>query len=79
MTHRYLYEETLGQYRDPTEAELEHALAMQKERKKLNKIVSNAKSRLSEIYNDKSKVFYDTAGHPYDIRHFIASGKEDLI
>jgi hypothetical protein len=79
MTHYYHYEETLGQYRDPTEAELEHALAMQKERAFLNKIVADAKSRLAEIYDDKSKVFYDTAGHPYDIRHFIASGKEDLI
>lgn len=79
MAGKYHWEEKYGQYRAPTAGELADAVAIQEERVVLNKIIADATARLSEIQTNTSRVFYDEAGYLYDIRHFIASGKRDLI
>lgn len=67
-------------YRNPTESELAEALALEKERNDIMSAIHTLQEKLHKIYNNKkSRVFYDTAGHPYDVRTYIASGRTETI
>lgn len=49
------------------------------------KIIKEAQTRLNDLLKKceedefLSKVFYDVAGHPYDVRHFFLTKKTSLI
>jgi hypothetical protein len=76
---RYYWEDKSGQYRDPTADELMHAVNTNFRREQLQSQIKELSKQLAIYQADESKVFYDEAGFIYDIRHFIASGKQGLI
>lgn len=82
MNKKYLVEVKSGNccyYRTPTEDELNEALKIEKRRKFLEAKKIKIDQELKEISMSDSKVFFDSPGHPYDIRVFVATGMSDLI
>lgn len=80
---RRLFKEVKGEVScrnvEPTKEELDEALAVEKERLGLEKIVRDAEERLAVIRLHPSRVFYDEGGFIYDLRTFIASGQIDHV
>ena len=68
--------------RPATSAESAEALLLESRRVKLEKKKAKIDSELREIARSQLRVFYDTPGlpgHPYHVRHFVASGKKGVI
>lgn len=63
--------------RQPTVEEFEKALQVEQQRKELESKIESLQKELktldSESVKMDLKVFYDTAGFPYDVRHFITT------
>lgn len=76
----YIHELPSGQYRDATEEEIAHALKVQQKRESLQQKIKNAEAELKELNKDCAHIVcYDTAGHPYDVRHCVSCGGTSLI
>lgn len=65
------------QFREPTVEEFEKALQVEQQRKELENKIESLKKELktldSESVKMDLKVFYDTAGFPSHVRHFIVT------
>lgn len=63
--------------REPTVEEFEKALQVEQQRTELENKIQSLQKELktldSESVKMDLKVFYDTAGSPYDVRHFIVT------
>lgn len=80
MKRNLLWEEADKRtYRKPTDIELQHALAIEKCRERIEDAIAVLEDLLNDIHNDTNTVFYDEAGFPYDTRHYIASGRCELF
>ena len=89
MEHAKLYVEVQDgvrcTYRDLHESELRQTKTRMLEMDLQRKIIRDAQAKLAEITKAMqeddvlSKVFYDEPGFPYDVRHFVLTGKTSLI
>jgi hypothetical protein len=83
MAERKLYVEfrdgVCCKFREPTPEELKEALLLEQERQTLVSQQEAIVKRLKEIRQHPSMVFYDEGGYPYDVRTFIASGRQELL
>lgn len=72
-------------FRKPTKDEQKTILKQAQKIEKLKKKIGELKSELEVVVAESKtdellkNAFYDTAGHPYDVRHFFLTGKTDLI
>lgn len=68
-----------------TDGEAEKSLEYQSRakniRKKIHKLEKELESLLKDAKEDDfvNAVFYDSPGHPYDVREFVATGYSSLI
>ena len=68
-----------SKYRKPTPEEIKEAEDAEKERIKIKQEIADLVKKLRDLENHPSKLFYDMEGFPFDIRHYVASGKTELI
>lgn len=66
-------------FREATAEETALAFGFQAKRKELELIIEQAQKNLKDLNEESSKssvsnVFFDEAGFPYNVRHFVATG-----
>jgi hypothetical protein len=66
-------------FREATAGEIMIAVASEHRRIELENQIEVFKRELAQCCKDESRVFYDSPGHPYDVRTFVASGCRKLI
>lgn len=80
MKDRKFFTEVEGKNVPATALRTHAALTVEAERKKLQADLELIQSRLAEIQKDcQHEVFWDTAGHPCDVRHCVECGHQSLI
>ena len=78
--HEYTFGPFRGKFRKCTSEEVDDALATEERILALKDEINKATAEIKKITKDcDHPVCYDTAGHPYDVRHCVICGHTSLI